>query len=147
VPRWDGAWRAWVAAGVICLVAVVASVPRQARSLQDAREQAVATARIQDDLRRIADTRAFRSAVARCPELSVPDDRPRALLALWLKRSPRSIRVAARSAPGLVVAYATAEQAQRYAITRVLPPAGGAGPSAGGRRVAQNASWLVAEDC
>jgi hypothetical protein len=147
VPRADRAWRAWVAAGAVCLVAGAASVPRQTRSLRDAHEQAVATARIQDDLRRIADTRAFRSAVSRCPELSVPDDRPRALLALWLERSPRSIRVAGRSTRGLVVGYATAEQTQRYAITRALPPAGSAGLPAGGRHVVHNASWLVAEDC
>ncbi|MGZ8633737.1 MAG: hypothetical protein ACXWZZ_07760 [Solirubrobacteraceae bacterium] len=147
VPRGDRAWRAWVAAGLVCLVAVAAYAPRQVRALRNAREQAVATASIQDDLRRIADTPAFRSAAARCPTLSVPDDRPRALLVFWLARSPQSITVARTPAHGLVLAYATSEQAQRYALTPLLPPAGSAARPAGGRRVARNASWLVVGDC
>ena len=148
VPRSDRAWRAWTAAGVICLVAVAAYAPRQARALRGEREHAVATAAIQDDLQRIADTPAFRSAAARCGTLSVPDDRPRALLAISLERSPRSIRVA-RTPPqrGLVLAYATDEAAQRYGIDPVTPPAGSAALPAGGRHVARNASWLVVEDC
>ena len=70
VPRSDRAWRAWTAAGVICLVAVAAYAPRQARALRGEREHAVATAAIQDDLRRIADTPAFPQpspAARRCP--------------------------------------------------------------------------------
>jgi hypothetical protein len=151
VPRRDRAWRAWLAAGVVCLVTIAAYAPRQARALDDARDQAVATAAIQDDLRRIADSPAFRSAAARCPTLWVPDARPRPLLAFWLERSPRSIRVAgtlaARPVRGLVLVYATPEQAQRFSLTAPIPPAGSAALPAGGRHVARNASWLVEENC
>ncbi|MEA2319668.1 MAG: hypothetical protein QOD44_3857 [Solirubrobacteraceae bacterium] len=147
VPRGDRGWRAWVAAGVVCLAVAAAYAPRQARTLRDARAAAVATAAVQDDLRRIADTRAFRSAAARCPTLWVPDARPRPLLAFWLERSPASIRVAGRPAGGLAVVYATPEAARRFALTAPLPPAGSDALPAGGRLVARNASWLVAADC
>lgn len=151
VPRGDRAWRAWLAAGVVCLVAITAYAPRQARALDDARDQAMATAAVQDDLRRIADSPAFRSAAARCPTLWVPDARPRPLLAFWLERSPRSIQLAgtlvARRVRGLVLVYATPEQAQRFSLTTPVPPAGSAALPAGGRHVARNASWLAEENC
>ena len=151
VPRADRAWRAWLAAGVLCLVAVAVYAPRQARALDATREQGMARSAIQDDLHRIADDPAVRSAAARCPLLWVPDPRPRVLLAYWLERSPGAIGVArtqaGRPARGLVIVYARPEVAQRFTLTAPTPPAGRAALPAGGRRVAQNASWLVVEDC
>jgi hypothetical protein len=147
VPHTDRAWLAWLAAGVLCLVAVAAYAPRQARALQGTREHALATAAIQDDLRRIADDPAFRSAAARCPTLWVPDGRPRPLLAYWLERSTRSIGVAGRPARGLVLVYATPEVAQRFSLAAPVPPAGSAALPAGGRHVARNASWLAVAEC
>lgn len=146
VPRSDRAWRAWAAAGVLCLVAVAAYAPRQARALQAARDDGVASAAIQDDLHRIADDPRFRSAVAGCP-LQVPDPRPRVLLAYWLKRSPQAIRVGGRRGRGVRLVYATSDLAARFSLTAPPPPAGRSALPAGGRHVARNASWLVEADC
>ena len=121
VPRTDPAWRAWVAAGIVCFAVLAVFAPRQARALNGAREHAVLTAVVQDDLRRITEGRAFRSAAARCPALFVPDARPRALLAYWLERSPREIEIAGRwdgrRAEGLALVYARPEAAQAFTLT------------------------------
>ena len=151
VPRADRAWRAWVAAGLVCLAVLAGFVPRQARALDGAREHAQVTATVQDDLRRISEDRAFRSAAARCPAVFVPDARPRPLLAYWMERSPRDIEIvgtwAGRRAEGLVLVYAGEEAAQPFTLTSPIPPAGSGALPAGGRHVARNASWLVVEDC
>ncbi len=151
LPRGDPAWRAWVAGGVVCLLVVAAFVPRQARALSGAREQAVITAAIQDDLRRLTRDRAFRAAAARCDTIVTPDARPRPLLAYWLDRSPGDIEIVprweGREAAGLVLVYAETELAQRFSLTAPIPPAGSGALPAGGRHVARNASWLVVERC
>jgi hypothetical protein len=151
VPRGGRAWQAWVAGGVLSLVVVTAYAPRQVRALRGVHDNAPLAAAVQDDLHRIADAPAFRSAAARCGDIWVPDARPRPLLAYWLRRSPRDFHVATswagRRARGLVLVYAEAGSAQRFSLTFPIPPAGSAALPAGGRHVAQNASWLVVEGC
>jgi hypothetical protein len=152
VPRGERAWRWWAAAGLVCLIVLLAFVPRQYRALSSARQTAVTTAAVQDDLRRVADTPTFRAAVARCGRIWVPDPRPRPLLAYWLQRSPRGIAVGGpwhgRRARGLTLVYASEEVARAFTLTfPAVPPAGRAALPAGGCHVAQNASWLVREDC
>jgi hypothetical protein len=80
----------------------------------------------------------------------VPDARPWPLLAYWLRRSPRAIAFGgpAKRHEGLVVVYARAALAKQFSLTfPVIPPAGRDALPAGGRPVAQNASWLSVEDC
>jgi hypothetical protein len=152
VARGDPAWRAWVAGGVVCLAVVAAFVPRQADAISFARGYGHRTARVQDDLKRIADAPAVRAALRRCGALAVPDARPRPLLAYWLERSPRTIAIEpdwrGRPAPrGLVLVYAGAAQAQEFSLTSTAPPTGRGALPAGGRLVARNASWLAVSGC
>ena len=152
LPRSDPAWRAWLVAGVACLVVVAVFLPRQAKGIDTARAYAFTTSAVQDDLRRIAESPAVRRELARCRDLFVPDARPWPLLAYWLDRSPRSIAIdpdwAGRRAPrGVVLVYADPEAAQRFSLTDPVPPAGSDALPAGGRLVARNASWRAVSGC
>ena len=73
---------------------IAAFLPRQAEAIDTARDYGATTSAVQDDLHRITGTPAFRSALARCRDVFIPDARPLPLLANWLERSPDSIRLA-----------------------------------------------------
>jgi hypothetical protein len=152
VARGDPAWRAWVAAGVVCLAVAAAFVPRQAEAIDFARDNGAVTATVQDDLHRIAHAPGVRAALRRCGHVFVPDARPRPLLAYWRERAPSTIAIdpswVGRPAPrGVVLAYARPEQAQAFSLTTTAPPTGRAALPVGGRLVARNASWLAVSGC
>ena len=140
--------RGWPA-GVVCLVAVAAYAPRQARALRDAARARGGDRR--DPGRPAPDRRHAGLPLSRraLPDALRPDERPRALLALLAGAHPADDPGAARHAPraGSVLVYADAGAGPALQRIDPTPPAGSAALPAGGRRVARNASWLVVEDC
>jgi hypothetical protein len=126
--------RAWAALGVVAIAALLVRLPAERDALAAARAFSRERARVQQDLEAIAGDRAVRAALRRCGGLSVPDDRPHALLAWWLDRSPGSVAI---GGPGpIVFSYAAPRAAAAYALGRPAAP-----PQ--GRALAANRSWRV----
>lgn len=131
----------------ICAL-LVASVPRTIDGVRSARSFTLARGGVHRDLRALMAQPAFRSAVARCPQLRIPDFRTRPVL--LVDRSIDKDRLVvgnlADGERGLLLTYATHEAGLVFNLgapgesrLQALP--------AGGRVVARNRSWLAAAVC
>lgn len=88
---------AWGVVGAAVAVLLLTFAPAQADRIGDLRGRIAEQERIQDDLRRLADSGAFAPG---CEPISVPGTRPVPMLALWLDRRPSEILPAVRPEDG-----------------------------------------------
>jgi hypothetical protein len=145
LARDDRRRRAWVAAGAIVLVALVAYTPA---SVKSAHRELTTLARqegIQEDLLALVKRRAIS---LRCGPVGVPNHAPVPLLALYLEASPRDIANLAvrRQQTGAYVDPASKEVETDYVLDRKDPIVSVSVPP-GFTEVAANRSWIVFERC
>jgi hypothetical protein len=146
LARGDRQRRWWLGAGVVASAVLVATTPGHGGRLGDLRALSDPRIAAYDDLRALAASPAMRAAVAACGPLSVPDARPRPLLAAWLERDPSSLPLQrAGSLRGLVLAYATAEAERAFRLGD--PPLEPGRLPPGTRTVTRNGSWLLGTRC
>lgn len=132
------------ALGAVAVVALLVGVPAQVDRLSSLRRALERQSAIQTDLRT-----ALAAARPRCLPITVPNHRPRPLVALWLDVPPREVRNAQDEVPGrgTFAVPADADVARDYVLDPrdldrriVMPPAAFA-------PAASNASWRVASAC
>ena len=134
--------RWWIAAGAVACGLLAVTIPGRVGDLADLREASRPRIAAYEDLRELADLPAVRAASARCGAITIPDPRPRPLLAVWLDRSPASMTVRDRD-DALVLAYANDDAARSFS----LGPAGAVGLPPDAAPVARNGSWLLGARC
>jgi hypothetical protein len=125
--------RVWSGAAVIALVLLAAGLPSLRDELRRARGVVDSRADVERALTAILDEPAVRAALKRCT-ISVPDDRPRPLVALRLDAP-----VELRARDGVTVNYATPAARASYRIGPAPQP----GLPPGTRRLAGNDMWVA----
>lgn len=142
-----GAWRRrWQAAAVITVLALIAFVPAQVDRLERLRHNMQAQARIQDDLRALAQQPAFATG---CRPVGVPNHRLVPHLALWLDEQPASLISAQlrQLERGQYVEPATRRVERLFTLDPNDPRRLTAAVPPGFEPVARNASWVLHERC
>jgi hypothetical protein len=142
----DHRWRrAWMAAGGLVLVVLLASLPGQLHSAHGELAKLARQQQIQDDLVAFASRGALSM---RCGPVGVPSHAPIPLLALYLKAAPAHIVNAQgeQLSQGSFVDPASRQVEEEYVLTArrsvlpvTIPP--------GFDEAAANSSWLLFEHC
>jgi hypothetical protein len=146
LPRDQGRRRtAWMAAGAVVVVALLATLPGQVRSAHRELAKLARQQTIQSDLTALVNDRVL---ALRCGPVGVPNHAPIPLLALYLKTRPSQV-VSAEASPirrGSYVDPASVEVEREYVLDPKdphrpvsIPP----GFSEGGA----NRSWLIFRRC
>jgi hypothetical protein len=138
--------RAWMGAGGVVALALIAFVPNQVHLLRSLRHTLAAQRSIQNDL----STLVRRGVVGRaCEPVAVPNHRPVPLMALWLDAEPKAIVSAQETAVrrGSYIAPATAQARDLFILdkrdpVKVVPRV----PTAF-RFVGADRSWKVYASC
>lgn len=139
-----GAISASRAVAAVAAVVLLAGVPAQTERLASLRRALERQSVIQADLRT-----ALAAARPRCLPITVPNHRPRPLVALWLDVPPREVRNAQDEVPatGTFAVPATQRVARDYVLDprdldrRIVQPPPSFAPAAA------NASWRIASSC
>ncbi|MGH2962993.1 MAG: hypothetical protein ACRDL3_12495 [Solirubrobacterales bacterium] len=140
--RWRGAW---MGAGALVALVLLAFAPAQVNRLDDLQEKIADQDRIQSDLHELADSDAFEAG---CEPVSVPNTRPVPMLALWLDRSPSEI-VPGNTVPpaGYFVESTSSAVEEDFQLDPNDPGERTEPPPAGFRPVEANRSWELLADC
>ncbi len=137
--------RAWMVAGGLVLVALIAYAPAQYRSAHHELDALANQERIQNDLLALVDDRAI---AVRCGPIGVPNHAPVPLLALYLKTSPRNIvsPEAGHISSGIYVDPASSEVETDYVLDRHDPVEPVSVPR-GFYQTHADRSWRIFERC
>jgi hypothetical protein len=109
---------AWIAAGALVALVLIAFAPAQADRLNDLGDKIANQDRIHADLHDLADSGAFEPG---CAPVSVPNTRPVPMLALWLDRAPSGIVPGRRVEDGELV---PAKPLEGYYVRYAFPEIG-----------------------
>jgi hypothetical protein len=145
LPRGDPRRRRWLAAGVVVIVALLAYVPAQYRSVHHELDKLARQQTIEGDLVALVRNGAVN---LRCGPVGVPNHAPIPLLALYLKASPATV-VSAQVGHvdrGIYVDPASREVEEDYVLDRRDPHVPVSVPP-GFRAVGSNRSWIVFARC
>jgi hypothetical protein len=138
--------RAWMGAGGVVALALVALVPNQAHMLRSLRHTLAAQRSIQNDL----STLVRRGVVGRaCLPAAVPNHRPVPLMALWLDAEPKAIVSVQEQAvrQGSYIAPATAAARDLFILDKRDPVKVVPRVPPGFRFVGADRSWKVYASC
>jgi hypothetical protein len=130
--------RRWQVIAAAVAVAFVVQAPQQQDFLSSVRNKLHQQGRLQSDLHRLADSRAFDRA---CQPISVTSDRLVPRLAAWIDLRPSAIVISAEQRQpghGYVLDPANAIAVLNYGTARIPPRF---------RPVARNESWVLYARC
>ena len=148
VERGSDARTAWIAAGVLASLVLLATLPATLHKAHNERRFLDRRQAVVRDLHALIKQPRARVALAHCPRLGAPDHRPVPLLAYWLHREPSAIPQEApspRSDTAYVVYASAAARAALSLAGGPFPPPPPVPPDL--REVGRNRSWAMYSAC